>query len=179
MFVKYALCTLMIVAPAVFTYRVANYGNRLPTPIDGAWDVVSASQNIVPGDLAEIFFERNRAWMCVFKRKDGSYLQHHFEVDPNKETLTIWEQWREKGNKIFEGIYRLSGDELRVSGKFDKNAEYSTLILRRRKVIAFYRPRKFADVPYDSANALNLPLQKLFFKHLRIVDFDESRSTNL
>jgi len=143
-FVKYAVCALMIVAPAIFTYRVANYGNRLPTPIDGAWEVTSVSpQNAVTGDLADIFFERNRAWMCVFKRKDGSYMQHHFELDTNKKTLTIWERWLQKGNKIFEGTYELADDELRIKGKFDKTTEDSTLILRRRKVVALYNPRDF------------------------------------
>jgi hypothetical protein len=153
-FAKYAVCALMIVAPAVFTYRVANYGNRLPTPIDGAWEVTSVSpQNAVAGDLAEIFFERNRAWMCVFKRKDGSYMQHHFEVDTNKKTLSMWEEWLRKGNQIFTGTYELSGDELRISGKFGKNTEPTLLVLKKRKVLALNNPWELIDVPMDSVSA--------------------------
>jgi hypothetical protein len=134
-FGKYAVRALVIATPAVFTYWVANYNNRLPTPLDGAWAVVSAApQNTATGDsLTEIFFERNRAFMCVFKRRDGSYEQHHFEVDPNKKTLTIWDQWLRKGNKIFDGTYELAGNQLTVTGTFVKSTEETKLILRRRE----------------------------------------------
>jgi hypothetical protein len=71
--------------------------------------------------------------MCVFKRRDGSYEQHHFEVETNKRTLTIWDQWLRKGNKIFDGTYELSGNQLTVSGKFVKSTEETELILRRRE----------------------------------------------
>ena len=133
-FGKYAIRALMIATPAVFTYWVANHNNRLPTQIDGAWNVVSVSpQNAATSDAAvDIFFERNRASLCVFKRKDGSYEWHHFEVDEPKRTITIWEQWLSKGNKIFEGTYELSGDELRLSGTLVKSTEKTTLVLRRR-----------------------------------------------
>ena len=133
-FGKYAIRALMIATPAIFTYWVANYNNRLPTPIDGAWTVVSVSpQNAATSDaLVDIFFERNRASLCVFKRKDGSYEWHHFEVDEPKRTITIWEEWLRKGNQIFAGTYELSGDELRLSGKFVKSSEETILILGRR-----------------------------------------------
>ena len=135
MFGKYAVRALVIATPAVFTYWVANYNNRLPTPLDGAWEVISIMpQNAASGDsLTKIFFERNRAFMCVFKRKDGSYEQHHFELDTNRRTITIWDQWLRKGNQIFAGTYELSGDELRISGKFVNNTEETKLILRRRE----------------------------------------------
>ena len=156
MFVKYAVCALMIVITAAFTYWTANYNNRLPTPIDGAWEVTSASpQNIVPADLTEVFFERNRAGMCVFKRKDGSYAQHHFEVDTNKKTLTMWEEWLRKGDQIFTGSYELSGDELRISGKFGKSTEPTLLVLKRRKVVALLQPRESATVSPDSVSRRN------------------------
>lgn len=133
-FGKYAIRALMLATPAIFTYWVANYNNRLPTPIDGAWAVVSVSpQNTATGDaLVDIFFERNRASLCVFKRKDGSYEWHHFEVDENKRTITIWEEWLRKGNKVFAGTYELAGDELRLNGKFVKSTEEAILVLRRR-----------------------------------------------
>jgi hypothetical protein len=118
----------------IYTYWVANYNNRLPTLIDGAWDVVSVSpQNEGNGNApAIVFFERNRAYMCVFKRRDGSYEQHHFEVDENKRTITIWDQWLSKGKQIFAGAYELSGDELRLSGKFVNSTEETILVLKRR-----------------------------------------------
>jgi|GEM_PF-427140 len=133
-FGKYAIRVLVIALPALYTYWVANYNNRLPTQIDGAWDVVSVTpQNAIPGDaLVDVFFERNRAYMCVFKRRDGTYEQHHFEVDENKRTITIWDQWLRKGDQIFAGTYELAGDELRWRGRFVKSTEEATLVLRRR-----------------------------------------------
>ena len=132
----------MIAMPAVFTYWGANYNNRLPTPIDGAWDVVSVSpQNEASANAPTIiFFERNRAYMCVFKRRDGSYEQHHFEVDENKRTITIWDEWLRKGNKIFAGTYELSGDELRLSGKFVKSTEETMLVLKKAESKIGNRP---------------------------------------
>ena len=137
-FGKYAIRALMIITPAVYTYWVANYNNRLPTPIDGAWEIVSTSpQHAATGDaLVDIFFERNRAYMCVFKRGDGSYEQHHFELDLNKKTITIWDEWLRKGNKLFDGTYEMSGDELRLSGKFVKSTEATVLVLRRRNLVS-------------------------------------------
>ena len=145
-FGKYTVRALVLATPAVFTYWVANYNNRLPTPIDGAWDVVSVTpQNQAKDAPAVIFFERNRASMCVFKRKDGSYEQHHFEVDTSKRALTMWEEWHTKGDKIFDGTYELSGDELRVRGKFVKSTEETLLVLRKRNQISkivLPKPRK-------------------------------------
>jgi len=131
---KYAIRALMIATPAIFTYWVANYNNRLPTPIDGAWAVVSISpQNAATSDaLVDIFFERNRASLCVFKHKDGSYEWHHFEVDEPRRTITIWQEWLRKGNKIFAGTYELSGDELRLSGKFVNSSDETILVLGRQ-----------------------------------------------
>lgn len=133
-FGKYAIRVLIIVLSAVYTYWVANYNNRLPTTIDGAWDVVSVSPQSEAGGNAPavIFFERNRASMCVFKSKDGSYKQHHFEVDENKRTITIWDEWLQKGNQIFAGTYELSVDDLRLSGKFVSSAGETLLVLKKR-----------------------------------------------
>jgi hypothetical protein len=134
MFVKYTIRILMIAIPAVYTYWVANYNNRLPTQLDGAWDIVSISpQNEATGNAPVIiFFERNRAFMCVFKSKNGSYKQHHFEVDENKRTITIWDEWLRKGNQIFAGTYELSGDDLRLRGNFVNNTQETILVLKRR-----------------------------------------------
>jgi hypothetical protein len=56
----------------------------------------------------------------IVTNRDGSYEQHHFEVDENNRTITIWAEWLRKGNEIFAGTYELSGAELRLSGKFVK-----------------------------------------------------------
>jgi hypothetical protein len=133
-FVSYALRVLMILVMAVFTYWTANYNNRLPTPLDGVWEVTSGSvQNDgTVSPLTAVFFERNRAYMCVFKRKDGSYEQHHFEVDPGQRTITIWKEWLRKGNRIFDGSYQLSGTALRLNGKFANSANETVLVLSKR-----------------------------------------------
>ena len=133
---KYALRALMIVIPAIFTYWVANYNNRLPTPIDGAWEMVETSphNNESTGNApAAIFFERNRAYLCVFKRRDGSYEWHHFEIDSDKRRLTIWEQWLQKGAQIFDGTYEMSGNQLRLNGKFANSADESMFVMRKRE----------------------------------------------
>jgi hypothetical protein len=87
----------------------------LPTPIDGAWDIVETSPHhgSTGNALTAIFFERNRAYLCVFKREDGSYEWRHFEINSDEQTLTVWEQWLQKGAKIFDGTYEISGIQLR------------------------------------------------------------------
>ena len=138
MFGKYAFRALLLLAMGAYLYYVANYNNRFPTPIDGTWDIVSVTPQSGPtaNQLATIFFERNRAHMCVFKQKDGSYAQHRFELDQSRRTITIWDQWLEKGNKIFDGSYQLSGNDLRVSGKFANNTEETVLVLRKRNAVS-------------------------------------------
>jgi hypothetical protein len=111
-----------------------NYNNRLPTPIDGAWDIVE--RLLIASYRATVwqaFFERNRAYLCVFKRKGGSYEWHHFEINSDTRTLTIWELWLQKGAKTFDGTYELSGNQLRIGGRFANNPEESVLVLRKRE----------------------------------------------
>ena len=132
---KYAVRALLLVVPAVLTYWVAHNNNRRPTPLDGAWDVVEASRGAaaVAGEVPSvIFFERNRAFLCVFKQTDGSYNWHHFEVDPGPRSISIWRGWLAKEAKIFEGHYELSGSNLRLSGKAADGARESLMTLRRR-----------------------------------------------
>lgn len=131
---KYIVRVLLIVLPAVFTYWIANFNNRLPTPIDGTWDVVEVSPNIERSNdvPAVIFFERNRAFLCVFKRMDGSYQGHHFEVNANERTIGIWEHWLQKGAKILDGIYDESKREIRLNGRNANQAEVA-FVLRRRQ----------------------------------------------
>jgi hypothetical protein len=100
-----------------FTYWVANYNNRAPSPIDGAWTVKS----IEPAAAAErlpstMYFEYNRAHMVVFKFRDGSYKTRHFEAGKTGGELKMWERWLRKGQELFAGSYDLSGPELRLTG---------------------------------------------------------------
>lgn len=128
---KYAVRVLLILIPAMLTYWTANYNNRYPTPIDGTWDVVEVSPNL--GDApSAVFFERNRAHLSVFKHGDGSYQWHHFEVNPDTQTIEIWQHWLSKGAKIFDGYYKLSGAHLQLRGRLASHAEESVFTLRRR-----------------------------------------------
>jgi len=131
----HSLRVLMILIPAIFTYWVANYNNRFPTPIDGAWTLVETSPHneSTSNALTAIFFERNRAYLCVFKRQDGTYEWHHFEIDSTKGTIRMWDQWLQKGPQIFDGIYEISDDGLRLRGKFANSSAESQLVLRRRR----------------------------------------------
>jgi hypothetical protein len=103
-----------------FTYWVANFNNRAPTPIDGAWTVkavepASAARHL-PSDL---FFEYNRAHMAVFKYGVGSYETHHFEAGKNGSEVKMWEKWLSKGDEIFSGIYTRKGQDLQITGKWN------------------------------------------------------------
>ena len=110
---------LVVLLPAVFTYWVANYNNRHPTAIDGAWEVeeVQGVADTVPFP-ERIYFEHNRAHMSVFAFMDITET-HHFEVDENRETLDIWEQWLQKGDKVFSGTYNLTQNGLELHGTFE------------------------------------------------------------
>ena len=132
---KYVARVLLILLPAIFTYWVANFNNRLPTPIDGTWDVVEVSPNLERADdvPAVVFFERNRAHLCVFKGRDGSYEGHHFEVNANERTIGIWQHWLQKGAKIFDGSYDISERRIRLNGRFPDHPEEVAFELRRRE----------------------------------------------
>lgn len=131
---KNAVRVLLILLPALLTYWITNYNNRHPTPIDGIWDVVEVSSDL--GGAADtpsvIFFERNRPRMSVFKHKDGSYKWHHFEVNPETQTITIWQHWMQKGAKIFDGQYELSGAHLQLRGKLANQTEGVVMTLKKR-----------------------------------------------
>ena len=132
---KYIVRVLLIVLPAIFTYWVANYNNRLPTPIDGTWDVVEVSPSLESANDVPtvVFFERNRAYICVFKGKDGSDAGHHFEVNANERTIGIWQYWLQKGPQIFAGSYDISERRIRLIGRYPNKAEELTFVLRSRE----------------------------------------------
>lgn len=130
---KYAVRLSMVVLMATFTYWTAHYNNRFPTTLDGTWDVVPATSNQQTADTPTVvFFERNRAHLCVFKRSDGSYEWHHFEVNPQARTIAIWQQWLQKGNQIYEGQYDPAGTHLELKRKGANSGEGGVITLTRR-----------------------------------------------
>jgi hypothetical protein len=131
---KWGVRFAMVALACGFTYWVANFSNRAPTPIDGAWDLVS----VEPADLTAqlpvtLFFEYNRAYWAVFKTAAGDYQQHHFEVDRVKHRLGMWETWLTKGAQIFDGTYALAGNELTLNGAWQGSGNV-VLQLRARRV---------------------------------------------
>lgn len=110
------------VAMLVFTfasaYYFANFNNRLPTVLDGTWRLESRSGSPAVNVPSTIYFERNRAYMAVFKFADTSET-HHFEVMTESRQLTVWETWLSKGPVVFDGRYTLSGDTLDLQGQYE------------------------------------------------------------
>lgn len=102
-FVKLLLCTAIVSIPPVWTYYVANYNNRLPTPIDGTW-AVSSTTGGASRAPTHVYFERNRAYMCVFRYATAAST-HHFEYEPGQSRVVIWNSWLTKGTLLFEGTY--------------------------------------------------------------------------
>lgn len=131
---RWAARVAMVAFACGFTYWVANFNNRAPSPIDGAWTVNS----VEPASVAErmpsaLFFEYNRAHLAVFKLKDGSYKAHHFEAESTGNQIKMWEQWLQKGSEIFSGSYALTGPTLRLTGEW-REAGPVTVTLARRPV---------------------------------------------
>ena len=114
---------LVVALPALFTYYVANYNNRLPTPIDGRWRVTNNPAHVALGQepLTYIYFERNRAYWCVFRYGTATWRIHHFQVDePGK--LEIWETWLTKGDKIFTGKFgQTAPNRLIIDGQLERS----------------------------------------------------------
>jgi hypothetical protein len=114
-------------------YWSANYNNRAPTPIDGAWDVVSVEPANLTAQLpVTLFFEYNRAHMAVFKTAAG-YQQHNFEVDRKQHKIRMWETWLTRGAQIFDGSYAFDGKDLGINGTW-QGAGAVALQLRARRV---------------------------------------------
>lgn len=126
-FARVALVTLA----CGFTYWVANFNNRAPSPIDGAWTV----KTVEPTSAAEhmpsaLYFEYNRAYMAVFKFRDGSYKTHHFETGKTDREIKMWEQWLGKGAEIFAGNYALAEPELRLTGEWHEVGPVTVTLTR-------------------------------------------------
>jgi hypothetical protein len=103
-----ALSTVIIVAFA-FTWWVANYNNRAPTPVDGIWSVTAQSGgSAAKAQWRTVFFERNRAGMAVFRTPNGTDSTHHFEIAKDG-SLQVWQTWLTKGRLIMTGRQRPDG----------------------------------------------------------------------
>jgi hypothetical protein len=104
---RVAALAVILVGSFGFTWWVANFNNRHPTPIDGVWQVVSGPKEGLEPAWQQVFFERNRASWVTFRAPDGTDEIHHFEVD-EQGVIRIWQTWLKKGPLIMEG--RLTDD---------------------------------------------------------------------
>jgi len=112
-----------------FTYWVANFNNRHPTPIDGAWDVIRVSPSSMAAAIPQtFFFEYNRAHLVVFKTATTNQ-NHHFEVEDQR--LRMWQTWLRKGDQIFDGRYVLDGPQLKLQGGFGQLGKVEIDLERR------------------------------------------------
>lgn len=111
-----------------FTWWGANYNNRAPTEIDGVWSVTSqeASLPAMPR-WRQVFFERNRAFMAVFRSADAPDARHHFEIDADRR-ITVWRHWLRKGDVVMRGRML---DDGRIELRLEPDGRGGTLILER------------------------------------------------
>jgi hypothetical protein len=125
-----SLVGLALAVPAAFafTWWVANFNNRAPTPIDGVWVVATpAGDAVTDSHWKRVFFERNRAHLVVFRRGAGRDERHHFEVD-STGVVRVWRDWLRKGPLIMQGRL-LSETEIELT--FPESPSRDTLLLRR------------------------------------------------
>lgn len=129
---KWIVRFAMVALTFGFTWWTANYNNRLPTPLDGAWDVVRAEPASLEPELPErVFFEYNRAYMVVFRARDGSCATHHFEVETKAGTIRVWREWLSKGAPVFSGTWTVAGPDLVLAGTL-ADSRHAVLHLHRR-----------------------------------------------
>lgn len=131
---KTFLIFLILFLPPAFTYYLANYNNRLPTELDGKWQVV---RNSVPlafdaQNLTKVYFERNRAHMVVFRYGDDRWTTHHFEINPQTNQIGIWKKWLSKDAEIFQGTYKLQNKNLILDGELKPNNQLVRIELEKR-----------------------------------------------
>jgi hypothetical protein len=131
---KAIVCLLLILIPYGITYWAANYNNRRPTPIDGTWELVESSGDVIGARIPPtIFFEHNHAYMAVFKFGPQQYEQHHFRVDKDAQKVTIWERGgRDRGKELFNGTFDLNDSILELRGRLEGRQGESTLRWSRR-----------------------------------------------
>jgi hypothetical protein len=129
--VKALVCMAIVAVPLLWTYYIANYNNRLPTPIDGTW-VVRSSKPADAEAPTHVYFERNRAYMCVF-RYGTSSSTHHFEYDARHSRIAIWTSWLTKGPLLLKGQHRPGNETIELVGRLPGSAAPVTLQLRKLK----------------------------------------------
>jgi hypothetical protein len=121
---------IALLAAWAFTWWTANYNNRAPTIIDGAWTV--ASQGGAAADAPRwrlVFFERNRAHLAVMRAEGHPDRHYHFEID-SSGVVRIWQHWLRKGTLLMQGRYRPEAEiELESIGTHDAGR----VVLRRMK----------------------------------------------
>jgi hypothetical protein len=130
---KILICALIVLIPPGCTYYIANYNNRVPTVLDGKWQVVNSSVSITDSDkpLTKIYFERNRAHMTVFRFGDDKWIEHHFEINPQTNEIYFWDKWLTKGNAIFSGQYELQNNRLVLKGQLQPTNQPITVELQK------------------------------------------------
>jgi hypothetical protein len=129
-------CGAMVLAVALFTYWVAHYNNREPTLLDGRWQVMAGTYRAADEaqPLSHIYFELNRAHMCVLRFGDRWSSAHHFLIDQTTRTIDVWRYWNRQTrdeDKLFTGTYELDGTRLVLRGRFTGSPEASVLVLQR------------------------------------------------
>lgn len=127
--IKLLVTTAVILLPLGFAYYLANYNNRRPTPIDGTWRVVNA-RAAGPDLPTHVYFERNRAFMCVFRYAHGTSV-HHFEVDGGQSRVRVWAAWLTKGPPLLEGTYDTTGKTIELTGRLPGSLQPVTLELAK------------------------------------------------
>lgn len=131
---KGIVCLMLIAMPYGMTYWAANYNNRHPTPLDGTWNLVEKSPDLEPSEIPSVmYFEPNGNRMVVFRYGPEKFERHFFEVDSQLKTIGIWHAWFRKGEKIFEGKYESSNDQLTLRGKLAHHDRESSLRLVRKR----------------------------------------------
>ncbi|SDO49625.1 hypothetical protein SAMN05421507_102714 [Lentzea jiangxiensis] len=131
--VRVVIQVAVLVAAFAGTYWIANENNRAPTPLDGAWDVRAGTYQPAGAarPLERLYFECNRAYLVVFRFGD-QWVEHHFEVNPTRRELRMWEHWLRRDKPLSSnGVYELSGDQLVITGTFDDNTTPVRLELTR------------------------------------------------
>jgi hypothetical protein len=92
-----------------FTYWVANYNNREPTPIDGVWSVApNAGAGATVPRWNRVFFEHNRAELVVLRAPDGQDEEHGFDVTSAGD-VRIWQRWLTKTDLMLQGHIQADG----------------------------------------------------------------------
>ena len=129
-FVKYFIRVSILGITGWFMYYTANYNNRLPTILDGRWQLAKTSDSAIT--LPErIYFEHNRAWMAVFKYSD--HLEtNHFETVPAKDSIYMYDEWMTKSRLIFAGKYALKDSSLQLTGQWQQKPVIIQFLKKKR-----------------------------------------------